>query len=267
MNPDKLSHPYELYYLNGLNLETAFSVHTYYEILFVLNGELDINTPDGVYHSTGSVLVMIPPGAIHCNVLTSDSASYTRYVFFFTEKFCEKISDMDVLLTSFRNGLTIYKMDVGQQKMLTDTFEKLHRNNTPLHARILLQSLLYDIGQFGQALMPVDPGHMDYIRNVAEYISSHYSEKLVAEDLARRFGISRTKLLTDFRHRMPFTLGNYIMRERVLHAKQYIKEGISVTETAELCGFSSDTHLRYCFRVIMGITPTEYLKNGERCNN
>lgn len=264
MTLDKLKSPYELYHASGLNLEREFTAHAYYEILFILNGELDISIPGGIYHSTGSVLVMIPPGAVHCNVLTSGSASYNRYIFFFTEEFCEGIPDISVLLNPFGNGMAIYELDARQQKDLLDLFEKLYRNNTSLHARIWLQVLLFEIGQFGTAVSPMEPDRRNYIRVVAEYISDHYREKLVAEELARRFGVSRTKLLTDFKQNMPFSLGNYIMRERITHAKRYLKEGRSITETAELCGFSSDTHLRYCFHTIMGMTPSEYRKNGER---
>jgi len=261
---DTLSDSYELHYISGLNLELEYVAHPYYEILFVLEGELDINTTDCVYRCKGNVLIMIPPGVRHCNVLVNGSASYTRYIFFFTEAFCTEIPDREILLAPMKNGMVIYELDAQQRKNFQNYFEKLYRNKTHLHARIILQAILFDAGQLGEMRISLKTNRQNYIKAVAEYIAIHYRDKLIAENIARRFGVSRTKLLTDFSRNMPFSFGNYIMRERVNHARKYLKEGRTITETAELCGFSSDTHLRYCFHNIMGMTPSEYRKNGER---
>lgn len=263
MTSDSLNTPYVLHYLNGLNEERVFASHDYYEILLIKQGELDIRTPGHLYHSDGSTLVIIPPHTVHCNVLTGASASYVRYIFFFTEAFCASIPDMDTLLLPFSKGLSVYSLNQQEQKQFLDTFDKLYRDDSPLHARILLQSILYDIGKLGDAL-PIEPDKRDYIQAVANYISTHYADKLVAAEIAKQFGVSRTKLLTDFQKNMHYSFGNTIMRERIAHAKKYLLEGKSITETAELCGFSSDTHLRYCFHVIMNMTPSEYRKKGER---
>lgn len=263
MTPDSLHQAYALHYLSGLNGEKDFTAHTYYEILFIKQGELDIRTPGCLYHSTDSALVIIPPNTIHCNVLTGASAVYTRYIFFFTEEFCAPIPEIDILLSPFAKGLSVYPLQPLQKNQFLHSFDALFRDDTPLHARIRLQSILYDIGKLGSTI-PLEPDKRDYIPSVNAYISTHYAEKLVAEDIARMFGVSRTKLLTDYKNRMYYPLGNAIMRERIAHAKKYLREGRSVTETAELCGFSSDTHLRYCFRTIMNMTPSEYRKKGER---
>ena len=163
--------------------------------------------------------------------------------------------------------MTVYELNARRQRMFQTDFERLQADPSEMNARLMLPLILYGVRTLGQAVKPTAKQNPDYIAEVRRYISEHFAEKLVAEDIARIFGVSRTKLLTDFRQHMTFPLGNYIMRERVMRARRLLKDGMTVSETAERCGFSSDTHLRYCFHVIMGMSPSEYRKHGERVRN
>lgn len=261
---DTLQAPYELYYQTGMNVEQNLSVHDYYELLFVLSGHLEMMTLQSVYRNTGSILALIPPGVHHCNMLVRDSASYRRYVFQFRADFLAGLPDIGELLCPFADGMAVYELNTRRRRLFHGDFERLYSDPSPLNARLMLPLILYGVRTLEHPAVPVLKPNSNYIDEVRRYISEHFAEKLVAQDLARMFGVSRTKLLTDFQRSNNFTLGNYIMRERVGRARKLLKDGYSVAKTAELAGFSSDTHLRYCFHAVTGMSPSEYKKNGEK---
>ena len=263
MPVDTLAKPYELCFHTGMNIEQKLTEHDYYEILFVLSGHLEMMTLQSVYRNTGPILALIPPRTYHCNMLVQDSASYRRYIYQFRRDFLAEVPDIGELLRPFGETMTVYELNARRQRMFQTDFERLQADPSEMNARLMLPLILYGVRTLGQEVKPTAKQNPDYIAEVRRYISEHFAEKLVAEDIARIFGVSRTKLLTDFHRQNPFTLGNYIMRERVARARKLLKDGCSVVKTAELAGFSSDTHLRYCFHAVTGMSPSEYKKNGE----
>lgn len=260
---DTLEIPYALDYHTGMNIEQKLTEHDYYEILFVLTGHLEMMTLQSVYRNNGPILALIPPRVYHCNMLVQDSASYRRYIYQFRRDFLAQVPGIDQLLRPFDDGMKVFELNSRQRSMFQRDFERLQADPSEMNARLMLPLILYGVRTLGQAVQPIPKQNPDYIAEVRRYISEHFAEKLVAEDIARVFGVSRTKLLTDFRRQNLFTLGNYIMRERVARARKLLKDGCSVSKTAELAGFSSDTHLRYCFHAITGMSPSDYKKNGE----
>lgn len=97
-----------------------------------------------------------------------------------------------------------------------------------------------------------------YINEVIYYIEKHFNEKLVAEELAARFFVSRTKLLNDFKKASGMTLSSFCTLTRLKNAKNFLSRGISVTKTAELSGYSSLSHFINTFYSHNHITPLKY---------
>ncbi len=264
MYTDTLDIPCSFHSLVGTNDESSFSAHAYYEVLYIRNGTLDISLPEVSYPCGGGTLVLIPPMTQHCNILRGSGAAYERYIIFFREDFLEALPDADRIRTLFGDSLRIYNPKGRQLKTIAADLERMEKDRTEAHLRLMLPLFFYDIEKLNAPAIPQDSTHRYYIRQVVDYISEHYREKLVAADIAEKFGVSRTKLLTDFRRHLWIPMGEYIMRERVHRARILLKEGHTVAETAELAGFSSDTQLRYCFHAVMHTTPSEYRKNGEK---
>ncbi len=264
MFPDVLSVPCVFHSLVGVNEESKLSAHAYYEVLYIKNGTIEINLPETSCPCGADTLVLIPPLCYHCNKLVGSGAAYERYILFFREEYLETLPDAPRIRALFGDGLRLYTPTGRQLKTIQNDLERMDRDRSDQHLFLLLPLFFYDIEKLDSPAMPQDSNHRYYIRQVVDYISEHYREKLVSADIAKRFGVSRTKLLTDFRRHLWMPMGEYIMRERVHHARTLLKEGHTVAETAELAGFSSDTQLRYCFHAVMHTTPSDYRKNGEK---
>lgn len=97
-----------------------------------------------------------------------------------------------------------------------------------------------------------------YISEVMDYIEKNYMHKLRAEDIASLFYISVSKLSADFKQTTGMTLNEFIILVRIKTAKELLKKGMSVTYTAEKCGFSSSPYFIKTFQKYNKITPLKY---------
>ena len=101
-----------------------------------------------------------------------------------------------------------------------------------LRAFLLVSLIFNDVLSLERPIAVTERGSRGYIYKVISLISEHYRDKLTAANIAAKMGVSRTKLMTDFHRETGFTLADYIMRERVSHARRLLKDGFSV-ERAE----------------------------------
>lgn len=80
-----------------------------------------------------------------------------------------------------------------------------------------------------------------------------------AEALAEEMGLSLSKLKRLFARFAGMGAHEYLTDRRIALAKQYLKEGRSVTETADLCGFANQAYFSAAFKKNVGRSPKEYL--------
>lgn len=254
---------YEVYHLNGLNIERDFTRHYHFEILFVISGSLDLMSESGVYSVGGGTVALIPPGVYHCNMLRTSSSEYERYVLYFTREYLSALPHLSDLADGICDE-AVYLPDKNQWRNLVYNLERLCQCSDKLRAFLLISLIFSDVLSFDRPINFTERSSRGYIYKVVSLISENYRQKLTAANIAAKMGVSRTKLMTDFHRETGFTLADYIMRERVAHARRLLKDGFSVERAAEESGFTSDTHLRYCFRRVMDTTPSQYRKNGEK---
>jgi AraC-like DNA-binding protein/ligand-binding sensor protein len=88
--------------------------------------------------------------------------------------------------------------------------------------------------------------------------------------VAAEIGVSSGHLSRTFRRLTGRTLERYLMERRVEVARRLLLEPMnSVTEVADICGFSDPTYFARVFRKILGCSPSEYAKDPTRvaCGN
>jgi len=83
-------------------------------------------------------------------------------------------------------------------------------------------------------------------------------------ELARATGLSATHLAGRFKAEVGMPPRQFLLRTRVLRAKQYLAEGdSSITEIAMGLGFSTRQHFSAVFKDMTGVTPRNY-RAGQR---
>lgn len=107
------------------------------------------------------------------------------------------------------------------------------------------------------------PGNLSLttLNRVEEYIEAHLAEDLSLKQLATIAQISPNYFLTKFKESRGITPHQYIIQQRISQAKKLILAGKPLVETADLVGFTDQSHLTRYFKRIVGVTPKQFLQN------
>lgn len=105
-----------------------------------------------------------------------------------------------------------------------------------------------------------DINYMNKVRveNIIKYMTMHFTDNIQIKDLAERENISVSYLVRIFKKITNQTPINYLNSIRMNKARQLLADGCTVTETAELVGFSDVYYFSRVFKQYIGMTPTSY---------
>lgn len=109
------------------------------------------------------------------------------------------------------------------------------------------------------------PSNFSPADRIVEFLQESYADdELSNTSIASRFQISEVYLRKLFLNKYGITPHQYLLAYRLDRAKQFLVEGyLSVTEIAELCGFSNLYHFSRTFKSRIGDTPTEYMRKNK----
>ena len=108
---------------------------------------------------------------------------------------------------------------------------------------------------------PETPSIPEKIRQVHDYLDSHYFQKINLEDLSSRFFISKFHLAREYKKRYGVTIGNDLANKRISHAKSMLRFSEASIENIALdCGFQDAGYFIKVFKKAENMTPLEYRK-------
>lgn len=104
-----------------------------------------------------------------------------------------------------------------------------------------------------------DPNTVDFrIKKSIRYITEHYAEDLTLQFMAEQYGLNPVYFGALFKKETGTSMRNFLMEIRMNHAEVMLKSGeYSISETAELCGYTDVVYFRKLFKLIKGIAPSQ----------
>lgn len=97
----------------------------------------------------------------------------------------------------------------------------------------------------------------EYVRKAIRYINLNIKEKLTVDDISAYVNISRFHFSKEFKRLTGKTIVEFINITRCNEANMLLHAGVSVTETANLCGFENLSYFSRTFKKYMGKLPSE----------
>ena len=236
--------------------------HTFDEISLISSGEITYISDDIITKVSGKSLICSKAYHLH-NPYISPDTLYERYqIFVHFENLYDAIPAVYSMSTpSFIAPLTDdeYSELYHYFFLLKSVYVSPYTEDSVLRAKLILGVLymkIYDI--FSKTdLTPVKLTGT-YINDVISFIELHYAEKITLENLASEFFVSRTKLAGVFKKTTGMTVNSFHILTRLKNAKFMLESGLSVTETAERCGFTSSAYFINTFVAHNKITPYKY---------
>ena len=122
-----------------------------------------------------------------------------------------------------------------------------------------LAPLCYSIMERGEWITTTDRYDDTFIKALT-YISENFDKPISRESVARELGVRPETVSRIFLRESDISFVDYLHRIRVYEALRLLERGASATEAALSSGFDSIRTFNRVFKAIVGVTPTDYLK-------
>ena len=257
-----------VFYSNKYSPNTNIHTHECCEILILKKGGNSFLVDGRVYDATdGSLFFMnqFEPHKItfhsgeeverlaihiHPDFMMSFSTANTNLAKCFYSKKSNKIQLNDVDMT-----------------VITDYFNKLNTEyayaDDITKECVVIQLLIYInnlVQNFSLGSALTSDTYPEALKLAIEYININFQNNITLSDVAKSSYISVNQLCRLFKDYLGTTASKYINSKKISEAKKHLKQGKSVTQTVELCGFNDYSSFIRAFSKSVGVSPGKYNK-------
>lgn len=222
-----------------------------------------IVTDERVYPIKSGALCFIGAGKYHYT-MPNDPSVYDRSKMFFSSELLHGIVSLATDGKSFSgftyDSLIYAEIPDTERASVEGTFLEAKEETSGAIEVSAVSRLLHYIEKYSvnaEASVGTLGGAIDYInKNLFKDIS--------IDEICREVHISKYHFCRRFKSAMGMTVMDYILKTRIIHAKEMLKkESASVTEVSERCGFSSVSYFCRVFKESVGVSPLKYRTSAE----
>lgn len=244
--------------------------HDFCELYFYLGGDCSYMVENGLYDVAAGTVIFTRPGELH-SVRIDEQCTYERCYYQIHPHALDFLG-----VEAARSALRCFynrPLGVGNSAVLpADVMERCH--GRLFHSMGLLQAhsadaislALADLLAILNEVNTVCDNSLDahvHVQNglidaTLRYINTHLAELSSTDELASKLYVSREYLSRSFSRVMGIPLKRYITIKRVELAKVMLREGCSLNEVCEGCGWTDYSYFIRVFRQETGVTPMCY---------
>lgn len=239
--------------------------HDCLEILLSLTDGGNFFLVDNLHSIHRGTLVLIEEHVLHRSVSTSDL--YERFVLHIPYKTLVEISGTKADFSSVLSRSCCLQLDEEAFLAVRRLMEQCYRQSEEFGNEVLRDcaflSLLVTICRLlmQPSVSTVPPNGLSIpIRETIDWINGHLSENLSLNTLAEHCYITKYHLCRLFKEETGFTVGEYIMRQRIFRAAALLRAGENVQKASKAVGFHNHNHFIRMFSRLMGTSPNRYQK-------
>lgn len=103
------------------------------------------------------------------------------------------------------------------------------------------------------------------LKDIKEVVEANIgNSEFCINDILKAVGVSRTMLHVKLKSLLNMSIGDYIREMRISKAKEMLRSGESISDTAYATGFADPNYFSKCFKKKEGVTPSEFIKNNQQ---
>lgn len=268
-----LSDNFEFFhYKDNGPLEVEYHKHDFFEIYFLISGEVTYVIEGKSYTLKPWDIILINNKELHKPIINHGSI-YERIVIWVDPDFISKISTSDSdlnmcfestlknkynLLRPGTEILNIIKVILGKLNriLFTDSFGSEILKELYLTELIVFLNRAYtdtDLVDIGD-----DVTYNSKINEIINYINQNLAKDLSLDVLSSRFYSSKYHLLREFKKHTGYTPHEYITLKRLITSKELLRSGMSITDVCHECGFNNYSNFIRSFTNTFNISPKKY---------
>ena len=232
--------------------------HHYAELFYIVGGDGQFRIEDELHPVRKDHLVVVNPNVTHTEVsFESHPLEYIVLGIEGLELTVPGSEEQRCYILDFRSDSEVVTC---MRQMLKETQAGLAEYETICQAYLEILLLLLKRGaNFSvTAASPLVSHQCDTVRR---YIDVNYKESLTLDMLARVVHINKYYLVHAFKSEYGVSPINYMISRRIDESRYLLKEtNMSLSEIAQVLGFSSASYFSQSFRRSEGTSPIEYRK-------
>lgn len=278
---EMLDKDFELQYKRDTYLkDVELHHHDFYEIYFLLSGDVTYLIESKIVHVMPGDLLLIPPGELHQVIIRPEMSVYERYVLWvdlpFVQRLSSRTSNLDIGLNASSQGSMQLRLEPEDRSRVRDLLDLVARESdsqdygADLMRNSLLTQLLVTINRLVSRSGPriyEDTRTNRAVKQVMDYVNIHYAEPLSLDMLAEQFFVSKYHLSHEFNRQVGTSVYHYIQKKRLLIARQLLAQGKKPSTVHGACGFSDYTGFYRAFKSEYGISPREFALSARQLSN
>lgn len=257
----------------------TFHIHDEFEILLVLSDNMKCIIGERTYDLPRNTLLLFNSMDLHHLTMNKKGINH-RYVVFFKPEYIQDFSTEKTNLLEcfyFRpfDDPNIIYLNESQARLIEKKLEQLNYYNKAtdlygkdLFVKISLCDLLLNINNIYRNVheLPENTSYsqINLMHEIINYIHKNYSEPISLDSLANCFFINKFHLSNLFKKVTGSTPYEYLLRCRLVKAKEFLLNGVSVEDTCSLCGYNNLSHFSRSFKQFTGCSPKQYQLNNNK---
>lgn len=266
---------YEVYEKQGAPLGAiAFHYHSFYEIIYVLEGEYSSMLENQTYHMKKGDMLLIDCNVMHkYHFIEKKHDSSKRIILWVTREMLQGLSGEEMDLSACFRGQSsrAYHFPIYYEEMLRGYLLKLVMEDLPdvpspeakqvldrgyltlffVYLNMLCSRREYGFSRENTVFHPM-------VEQVADYIERHISEGISVEELARQVHMSKYYFLRKFKEQTGVTVHNFVLNKRLIQASEELLQGNNMTQVWQNAGFADYSSFLRNFKRAFGISPGKY---------
>lgn len=252
--------------------------HPFWEMVCVLNGQVDIGADDDVYMLGAGDVIFHRPGEFHSIWANYAHAPNLLVVTFACDSPAMRAFERRQLrATPFQKDVLADLLREAGRTFASADLQSHDGAVNPEHPggaytlRLILTRLLMDmLDSAAVPAVPVEgsrrpqPEEAQLIQSIVDLMRANLRGELSFGELCRRVGMSSTAVKRLFRRRFETSPMAYYEQLRMSEARRQLREeGRSIAAVADALGFSSPAYFSTRFHHVTGMTPRAFVRQTQ----
>lgn len=243
------------------------ALHSYYELLYVNSGTLQVAHAGATFSLTSGEVLLCAPDSKRAKLLAKNAeCAYLSVIFDMQPTESHELLNRAFFCT---NGLR-----EALQKLIEDCTIPSAYANTLIMCR--LQEVVVRLVQLCDRLRSegiLDVGastncQNELLQHIVHYMNARVTEPISIEEICRKFFISRSSLQALFKLYLHTSPKSYLIDIKLQKSKDLILENQhTISEIADMLGFSSIHYFSRLFKKYFDVSPSQYAKTLAESEN
>ena len=228
------------------NINFPQHLHASFELLFVKEGELEVEIDRELYYPKAGDAVLILPNAVH-SYRTPEHSLVS--IMIFSPDYLSELYEQSKI------GIRHFPI-IHDARIIADKIRENENDYYMLRACLYRLAVEYEKNEESRVPLARESG---FVTVFSEYMETHCTEPITETDAAKALGYHPRYLSSLIRKSFDASFCRLLNEYRVHIACEYLRsEKMSITDIWIAVGYESQCSFNRNFKAIMGVTPIKY---------